>query len=151
MTGDETDRPSPDPAGIRSIAVTTDDVVAAFEAAVRGRRDAVLRVTPPFEGRKRARLHVAGTGGEAGETALHLDPRRLIADDAPPYPEVDATEDELRAAGEYSREAHRERHAEAVEEWRAAVRDHVVETVVVGDAADEDDARARRAAIRTLG
>lgn len=141
MTGDGADRP--DPTGIRSIAVTTDDVVAALEATVRGRREAVLRVTPPFEGRKRARLHVAGTGGEYGdETPIHLDPRRLVADDAPAYPEVDATEDELRAAGEYSRDAHRERHAEAVAEWRAAVRDHLVETLELDGAAHRVDVRA---------
>ncbi|GAA0258711.1 hypothetical protein [Halobaculum roseum] len=53
-----------DPAVIRQLAVTADDVLAALEARDRGRREAVLRITPPFSGRMRARLHVAGAEGE---------------------------------------------------------------------------------------
>lgn len=121
-----------DPTGIRSIAVTTDDVVTALEATLRGRRETVLRITPPFEGRKRARIHVVGSRDEYGGVApVHVDPRRLVDEDAPAYPEVDATEDELRAADEYSRESHRERHAKAVAEWRDAVRDHLAETLAL--------------------
>lgn len=133
-----------DPTAIRSVAVTTDDVVTALEATIRGRRDAVLRITPPFEGRKRARLHLAGSGGDVA--SIHLDPRRLVDDDAPAYPEVDATEDELRAADEYSPDTHRDRHAEAVAEWRGAVRDHLVETIEL-----ETDAGACDVAVHGLG
>ena len=121
---------------IRSIAVTTDDVVAAYEARQRSSRRAVLRVNPPFSGRMRARLHVVEgddrTGGESETDALHLDPARLVAeDDLPAYPSPDDTEDELRADSDaaFSVERHRERHVEAVEAWREAVADAVVEAV----------------------
>lgn len=112
-----------DPRRIRSLAVHTDDVLTALEARERGRTAAVLRVTPPFAGRMRARLHVEGGEGEydQGESPLHLAPRAFLAG-VPPFPTVDATEDELREAGEYSVERHRERHAAAVAEWRETVR-----------------------------
>ncbi|MFC6874448.1 hypothetical protein [Halobellus marinus] len=68
--------PPTDPRRIRSLAVTTADVVDAFEASVRGGRELVLRVTPPFSGRMRARLHAvdvvesatpSGTAAETGD------------------------------------------------------------------------------------
>ena len=137
-----------DVGAIRSLAVTTDDVVAAYEARQRSSRRAVLRVNPPFSGRMRARLHVAegedrtegddgdadveGRESEAETAALHLDPARLVAeDDLPAYPSPDDTEDELRADpdAEFSVERHRERHVQAVEAWRDAVADAVVEAV----------------------
>lgn len=76
-----------DPTAIHTLAVTTDDVLAALEASDRGRRDAVLRVTPPFSGRMRARLHVAGGEGEYGEERpLHLDPRAFVEESLPRFP-----------------------------------------------------------------
>lgn len=113
------------PERIRSLAVTTDDVVTALEANERRGQDAVLRVTPPFAGRMRARLHLAGAEGGYDDDArpIHIPPERLVRD-APSFPSVDETGDELRASEEpYSRERHRERHTEAVEAWRRAVRD----------------------------
>jgi hypothetical protein len=133
-----TDEPagSDDPTVIRSIAVAGDDLVAALEANLRGDRDAVLRVTPPFAGRMRARLHVAGGEATYGDVRpLHVDPEALIESDAPAYPDVDRTADELRADGEYSVEKHREHHVEAVTRWRAAVREHAVDRVEL-DAGD---------------
>lgn len=123
----------PDPASIRSIAVTAEDVISAVEAAERGRERVVLRITPPFYGRMRARIHLEGGEGDYdGETApIHLGPESFVDDDAPAYPDVDETEDRLREQGEYDMERHREEHAEAVEEWRAAVRNHVVDAVTV--------------------
>ncbi len=113
--------------------MTVDDVVTALEAVERSGRPVVLRITPPFYGRMRARLHVAGgEGGYDGDVdPIHLDPRRLVDDDAPRYPEVDETEDRLEAEEGYSTEEHRARHVEAVERWRAAVRSHVVGSIVV--------------------
>lgn len=124
---------SDDPRAVRSLAVTTADVLTALEANERRGRDAVLRVTPPFAGRMRARLHVAGGEGEYdGEvTPLHVDPEAFLAEDLP-YPTVDETEDELRASEEaYTRERHRSRHAEAVERWRAAVRNGLADSVTI--------------------
>ncbi len=127
-----------DPRRISSVVVTTDDAVTALEAVRRSDRPVVLRVTPPFAGRMRARLHVEGSGGgyDGDAEPIHVSPEELVTDDAPPYPEVDATEDDIRAAGaEYSTAAHRDRHVAEVEAWREAVRDHLVDavTVRVGD------------------
>ena len=123
------------PDRIRSIAVHREDVANALEATLRSDREVVLRATPPFSGRMRARLHAldAGDGDGAGGSAdgapapLHIDPRALVAD-APPYPEVDDTAAEHPNA---DLEARRKRHAEAVEEWRETVRERVVETVEI--------------------
>lgn len=145
---DDAPRDPTDPRTIRSLAVTTDDVVTALEANERRGRDAVLRVTPPFAGRMRARLHVEGGEGEYdGEvTPLHVSPEAFLAADCP-YPTVDETGDELRASEEtYTKGRHRERHAEAVERWRESVRNSLAETVTV-----PLDGDAHTVAVRYLG
>ena len=120
-----------DPRRIRSLAVTAADAVTALEANERRDVAAVLRVTPPYAGRMRARLHRAGGEGDYDEPApLHLDPS-LFAPDAPPYPTPDATEDELRARDAYTPERHRRRHVRAVEAWRRAVRRSLVDSVAL--------------------
>lgn len=129
-----------DPRAIRSVAVTAGDVVTAYEARQRSPRQPVLRVTPPFSGRMRARLHDPGPAVSGKEFdadldsatgAVHVPPGRLLAEDAiPSYPAPDGTEDALREDpdAEFSVETHRERHVEAVEAWRAAVADAIRET-----------------------
>lgn len=120
----------PDPTAIRSLAVTVDDVVTAVEARREG-RPVVLRVTPPFHARMRARLHVAD-GDRDDPDAIHLDPGRLLADAAPDYPTPSETEDRLRSTDrEYTPAAHREVHEAAVASWREAVRGHLVATLVL--------------------
>lgn len=98
-----------DPAVIRQLAVTTDDVLAALEARDRGRREAVLRITPPFSGRMRARLHVAGAEGEyeydGDAVPIHVEPRALLHDDFPRFPGTGA------------------------DSWRSAARDSLQERV----------------------
>ncbi|WP_323192780.1 hypothetical protein [Halostella sp. PRR32] len=114
---------SDDPTAIRSIAITREDIVAALEATLRSPRTVVLRVTPPFSGRMRARVHESDAGEFVGEgDPVHLDPRDIVAE-VPPYPKPEETEDELRAADgvEYTPDRHRDRHVEAVEEWRSAI------------------------------
>jgi hypothetical protein len=123
--GEESDA---DPTAIRSVAVTVDDVVTALEATKRSDRRIVLRITPPFSGRMRARLHRPTDEAKTG--AIHLDPTDLVAD-PPPYPHPDDTADRLRAAGEYTTDRHHGRHTAAVDEWRAAVREAVVDAVDV--------------------
>ncbi|WP_121823366.1 hypothetical protein [Halostella salina] len=122
---------SDDPSAIRSVAVTREDVVTALESNLRSDGRTVLRVTPPFSGRMRARLHEMGTGEFVGEgDPVHLDPADLI-ESVPPYPDPATTEDEIRAAAdaEYTTDRHRERHVEAVEDWRATVRSSLVDSV----------------------
>jgi hypothetical protein len=146
-TPEKDERPDADatsPTRIRSLAVTTTDVVDALEARVRRQRRIVLRVTPPFSGRMRARIHDAGVvdeadtetsadhdAGHSAASPLSLPPERFV--DAPPaYPTVDETEDELRAsATTYTRERHQDRHREAVEAWREAVRERLVDSVTI--------------------
>lgn len=136
----------PDPRAIRSIAVTVDDVVSAIEAVERGRLGLVLRITPPFYGRMRARIHRAGGEGQydGGVDPIHLDPRRFVGDDAPTYPDVDETEDRLRETGEYDVETHRAAHAAAVERWRETVRDHLVDTVTIDTPDGPHEIRVKR-------
>jgi hypothetical protein len=133
-----------DPTAIRSIAVTADDVVTALEATRRSDRRTVLRITPPFSGRMRARLH-RPTGDDDATAAIHLDPSALVAH-LPPYPDPDETADRLRAADEYTTERHHDRHAAAVREWRASAREAIVDAVALPT---EDD--PHRVEVKRLG
>lgn len=115
-----------DPRAVRSIAVTVGDVVTALEARRRTGRRTVLRVTPPFSARMRARLHVAGRGGagaEGGPEPVHLHPDLLVSG-VPRYPEPGET-------GEPSPGGDRRDPAASVEAWRAAVRGSVVDEVTL--------------------
>lgn len=112
---------------IRSLAVHTDDVVRALETTARGDEEtqAVLRVTPPFSGRMRARLHLAGREGDYGEPRpLHVAPERFVAD-APAFPDRDAAAADTPDV------------APAVEAWRETVRDSLRERVTLDTPAGE--------------
>ncbi|MFC6904552.1 hypothetical protein [Halalkalicoccus tibetensis] len=120
-----------DPRTIRSIAVTAEDAVSAYEASERSATRPVLRITPPFNGRMRARLHLPGDANEGSE-AIHLRPADLFDPERlPPYPEPADTESEIRDDPDldYSTELHHDRHVERVEEWRERARGAFVETV----------------------
>lgn len=121
---------SEDPTVVRKLVVRTDDVVTALEANVREDAGTVLRATPPFSGRMRARLH---REGDDAFGPVHVAPADLVADDAPSYPTPDDSEDALRADPdvEYTPERHRERHVERVEAWRERVRECVVDEVAL--------------------
>lgn len=121
-----------DPSVLRSLAVSADDLLAALEADARDGPRTVLRVTPPYSGRMRARLHVVHDESDDAET-LHLPPRAFIDDGAPPYPTPDETADELRDRPDetYSVDRHHDYHKEQVEQWRADLFDHVAERVTV--------------------
>lgn len=133
-TGDDVRRRSADtaetdPRRVRAIAVHAEDVVAALETNRRGSADgqAVLRVTPPFSGRMRARIHV---DRGVDDDPVAVAPERLVAD-PPPLPTPDDVADELRADPnvEYTRKRHRDRYETALEEWRATVADRIVDRV----------------------
>lgn len=114
---------SPDPTAIRSLAVTVEDIVSALEMNRTSTERAVLRITPPFSGRMRARLHVEIDGEyDQQPRPIHVDPDALV-EDPPSYPRPADTEDELRSDSErtYSVERHHEYHTEAVERWRESV------------------------------
>jgi hypothetical protein len=161
------------PSVVRVVTVTTEDAVAALEANLRRSRGLVLRLTPPFHGRQRARLHrptpadddarsvapasdadeeeegggadARSPGGWRADDAVHLDPAALFTD-APPYPEVDETAARLRADGEYDTDRHYEVHAERVAEWRASLRDARADSVTLSLAG-----RPHRVRVRWLG
>lgn len=145
---DETSADTVDPAVIDVLVVTAGDVVSALEARYQRDRPVVLRVTPPFSGRMRARLHVDRDGStdrnsDATDATdeqgpLHVGPERFV-DDPPPYPRPAETEDELRAdpSEEYTVERHRERHAAVVEEWRERVRAHFLTETIIETPAGE--------------
>ncbi|WP_424004803.1 hypothetical protein ACOZ4I_11050 [Haloarcula salina] len=118
-----------DPTKLRSLAISAQDLVAATEARADG-ADAVLRVTPPFSGRMRARLHLVQSG-ETDDDTLHLEPSTLLAEDAPAYPTPDDTADELRAdeTETYSVERHRTYHEQRVETWRESLPSYAVDSV----------------------
>ena len=117
---------------IRSIAVHTEDVVTALHANRTSGSRTVLRVTPPFSGRMRARLHVEQVDeyADSDPEPIHIDPTRLV-DDTPSAPTPDETEKRLRAdpETEYTVETHHERHRAAVAEWRTATADSIAESV----------------------
>jgi hypothetical protein len=134
---------------IRSIAVHAEDVVAAVEANRTSGPQTVLRVTPPFSGRMRARLHVeqAEKYADTDPEPVHIPPARLVAD-APSYPTPDETEDRLRAdpGTEYTVETHRERHTDAVAAWRDELADSIVESVEL-----DGEQGPHRVAVAVLG
>jgi hypothetical protein len=118
---------------MRTRASSEEDVVAALGARAQRDEPVVLRATPPFGGRMRARLHVEAGEYEGAPAPLHVEPESLLAEGAPAYPRPADTEDRLRADPdtEYTVERHRDRHTEAVAEWREAVPDHLRDTVTV--------------------
>ena len=126
-----------DPTRIRSLAVTVEDVVTAVELNRTTSRRAVLRVTPPFNGRMRARLHVVLDADSVDRPAdtppIHLDPEALLTADAPAYPTSTETEDELRDDPDetYTVDCHHERHVAAVNDWRANLADALCERITV--------------------
>ncbi|EMA46544.1 hypothetical protein [Halococcus saccharolyticus] len=120
---------------VRSIAVHVEDVVAAIEANRSDGPRTVLRVTPPFDGRMRARLHVEHAGEYAERDdpdPIHVAPSRLVAD-PPARPTPDGTADRLRADPDatYTVETHHERHAAAMTAWREALAGSIVDSITL--------------------
>lgn len=121
---------STDPSVIESVAISAEDLVAAVEATQqREGEEIVLRATPPYSGRMRARIHVRSGGRDDG--TVHLSPAALVDDGCPAYPHPDETADELRADPDrqYSVDRHREYHERRLQDWREAVPNHVVDTI----------------------
>jgi hypothetical protein len=142
---------SSDPTVIRVVVVHADDVVTALEATERG-GDVVLRITAPFAGRVRARLHAVqatepADDGLGGPAPIRISPWDLVAEVVPAYPRVDKTDPSVTdSTGEYDMEAHHERHAAAVTAWRKGVRHHIVESVEL-----DTTAGPHRVAVSVLG
>lgn len=151
---------------IRSVAVHREDVATALEATLRSDQTVVLRVTPPFSGRMRARLHSLGvtepeqstpdrnvvrsrpTDGAASTeptepAPIHIQPTDLVGT-VPSYPEADDTATQYPDSDITTR---RERHADAVDAWREQVRSNVVESVAL----ESPTGNTHRVAVAVLG
>lgn len=118
-----------DPSAIRSIAVSRDDVVDAFVYGRENPGAAVLRVTPPFHGRMRARIHVYRADDTRVTGAVHVQPETLLETEAvADYPTL---EDELADAPTEETERIRKRHAETVDAWRERARTEIVDATTL--------------------
>lgn len=137
------------------LVVHADDVVAALAATAQG-RETVLRVTPPFRRRQRARIHVPGemerqqrASPDANPAAdsdpteeTDVDPLLVPADafvdeNAPSFPRAPDTEPKPAESPEYDVEEHFERHEDAVADWRERVPEHFRERTHVTGPNDE--------------
>ncbi|RQH01437.1 hypothetical protein [Natrarchaeobius oligotrophus] len=117
-----------DPSAIRSLAITAEDAVDAYAYGRENPGTAVLRITPPFHGRMRARLHVCRTDDAAATGAIHVPPGDVIDDDVlEAYPTLEGEFD----SGPTDTERVRKRHAEAVGEWRSRAREAIVDRVTL--------------------
>lgn len=120
---------------IRSIAVHREDVIRAHEVTLRTDRTVVMRVTPPLEGRKRARIHETTavsesylpTDADSGEP-IHIDPATLLSD-SPAYPEPDDTASKRND----DVESHHQRHERAVTTWRAEMEECITDETQLKD------------------
>ena len=122
-----------DPTTIRSLAISPEDTVDAFVYGRENPGEGVLRITPPFHGRMRARIHVYHVDDAPVTGAIHVAPADVIEDDVvDAYPTL---EDELEDADPAETERIRERHADAVDEWRATARTALVDSVTLETAA----------------
>ncbi|TQQ78964.1 hypothetical protein [Halonotius roseus] len=125
------DSPAPDPTAIEYLVVTVADVVAALEATLGTGRETVLRITPPFSGRMRARLHVADTS-ESYEPPepIHIDPRALV-EPVPSYPTAAETAAELDDPEDINTDRHEVAHSERLTEWRETVRRSIADEATI--------------------
>ncbi|KDE59441.1 hypothetical protein EL22_21940 [Halostagnicola sp. A56] len=125
----------PDPSSIRSLAVATEDVVDAAIYTRENPGTAVLRVTPPFHGRMRARLHVFHDEGGRVSGAIHLEPDDLLAEAVlEDYPSFDALSFDDRSEDDPGEDPDRirKRRERALETWRERAADAILDTVVLG-------------------
>lgn len=137
------------------LVVHADDVVAALAATAQG-RETVLRVTPPFRRRQRARIHVPGEMGaqqaappeanpaEDSEPSEDTDVEPLLVpadafvdEHAPSFPRAPDTEPKPAESPEYDVDEHFERHEDAVADWRERVPEHFRERTRATGSSDE--------------
>lgn len=124
---------SNDPSVLGRLVVHAEDVVTAYEARERSGKPAVLRLTPPFSARMRARIHVSQPGeydDQPEPHPIHVEPGDLLGPDCPDYPEPDET----ATAVDGDREAHHDYHLSAVEEWRERTRGCIRDSLTLPEA-----------------
>ena len=127
-----------DPSRIRSLAISREDLFDAFVYNRENPTTAVLRVTPPFHGRMRARLHVSNERATTNvwrdpvTGSIHFEPESLleqeVVDAYPVLEEIYASMDESDRAGETVSDVH-EQYDRRLEEWRKSARSRVLDEV----------------------
>ncbi|EMA35659.1 hypothetical protein [Halobiforma nitratireducens] len=133
-----------DPSAIRSLAVSPEDAVDAYVYTQENPGEAVLRVTPPFHGRMRARLHVYRVDDTHLTGAVHVSPSEVIDDDVlAAYPEL---EQELESVGDEEAERIRKRHSEAVDDWQSRAVEAIVDDLTL-----EIDGDSHAVTVKRLG
>ena len=150
-----------DPAAIRSLAVSRADVVNAFVYSRENPGTAVVRVTPPFHGRMRARLHVYHVDDTRATGAIHVSPADLLTEAVvEAYPTLESVEAERGDAdgvdssaggtddGSADPKRLREAYATALESWRERALESVVDEVTLEP--DRED-EAVRVTVKPLG
>ena len=144
-----------DPARIRSLAVSSEDVANAFVYSRENPGTAVLRVTPPFHGRMRARLHVYHVDDTRETGAIHVPPADLLTEEVvEAYPTLESVEGDLadtptedtEAGSSDDPERVHEAYADTLESWRERARESIVDAVAL-----ETDERTRRVTVKSLG
>ncbi|WP_254765085.1 hypothetical protein [Natrinema marinum] len=150
MVEDDSAAETDDPSAIRSVALSPDDAVDAYAYSQENPGEAVLRLTPPFHGRMRARIHVYRVDDTELTGAVHLAPADVIADDiVAAYPDLEselADADASADANSSEAERLRERHADAVADWQDRARGAIVDAVPL-----ETDDGPHRVEVKTLG
>lgn len=132
-----------DPTVIRSLAVSADDVVDAFVYTFENPGAAVLRATPPFHGRMRARLHVYRVDDARLTGAVHVEPATLLPDPVvADYPSIESFDGRLDDSPASVREA----RAEAMAAWRERAREAVVDAVTLDVDGDRHEVEVKRLA-----
>lgn len=143
--------PGSDPADlgtIRSIAVDAEAVVDAFVYTRENPGTAVLRVTPPFHGRMRARIHVFRD--DPGPDVAYCRPDDLlpaaVVEAYPSHPENGSVEgSDPGEAGDGVPDG-RPANVRAIEDWRERAERAIVGEAVVGRGNDRI-----RVDVRVLG
>lgn len=116
-----------DPATIQTVVINTGDALTAVEASVTG-RETVLRITPPFSGRMRARLHLASENDPT--EPVYIAPETLV-EPLPAYPTAADTAAELSDPTAENTAKHEAVHTDRVAAWRETVRDNLVSTAEI--------------------
>lgn len=137
-----------DPSAIRSVALSPEDAVDAYVYSRENPGDAVLRATPPFHGRMRARIHVYQVDDTELTGAVHISPADVIADDViATYPDLESHLPEVdEGEGSDDPDAIHKRHAKAVADWQDRAREAIVDSVTL-----ETDAGPVDVEIKALG
>ena len=133
-----------DPTAIRSLAVSASDVVDAFVYSRENPGTAVLRATPPFHGRMRARLHVYHQDDARLTGAVHVPAAALLPDGVvAAYPTAEEVADEVDGEDPATI---RDRRGQAIGEWREQATTELVEAVLL-----DADGGAHRVQVKRLG